>query len=578
MWPLTPIHPPAVSGSGSTRSRSPFIPGAQWLSILPPYVQAMLAASHASRSGVTAAEQPPQLSFGTPGSSTVIRSTSADSSKQMLPSPATASPAAVPDRVPVTDRPLHRNREPEPVPIGPLSSEPNATYGYSASPDDDVPSSTSTSGAASNARGHTSSPASGLQQHHHLIRAVAGSAAGAAAAIATFPLDLVKTRLQVQIPGAHEVVYRGVLGTLRTTLKQEGYRGWFKGLGSTLLGIVPNWAIYFSAYGFFQERLTLLFAPSVEHRLSEFSSAAALHTARHQTLSESQKFYVNLLAAVGAGCITTIATNPLWVVKIRLQTQRVGRERYDGIMHAFQRIYKEETFRGFYKGLPASLLGVSHVAVQFPLYEYLKDEFAAQNVKDEELRVYSSSSTAPVSPAGAAAVQTETPAVSASAASRTAAADTGPVNASPPNAKGSPSQSSSAAATSPALPTPSNPEQPDHCVVTTPPVTTTGFASLSLWQLIVASSVSKLVAGTATYPHEVLRSRFQRQRLTLRYKGILQGVQKIVHDEGARALYNGLGTNILRVVPACALNFTVYEYSYAALMKWSAAPRSPSAR
>lgn len=34
-------------------------------------------------------------------------------------------------------------------------------------------------------------------------------------------------------------------------------------------------------------------------------------------------------------------------------------------------IYREEGFAAFYKGLSASFLGLSHVAIQFPLCEFL---------------------------------------------------------------------------------------------------------------------------------------------------------------------------------------------------------------
>jgi len=48
---------------------------------------------------------------------------------------------------------------------------------------------------------------------------------------------------------------------------------------------------------------------------------------------------------------------------------------YKGIADAFVRIVRNETWHGLYRGLGPSLLGVSHVAVQFPLYEYLKTHF-----------------------------------------------------------------------------------------------------------------------------------------------------------------------------------------------------------
>ena len=46
--------------------------------------------------------------------------------------------------------------------------------------------------------------------------------------------------------------------------------------------------------------------------------------------------------------------------------------RYRHTLDAFLRIYRGEGIHAFYRGLIPSLVGVSHVAVQFPLYEELK--------------------------------------------------------------------------------------------------------------------------------------------------------------------------------------------------------------
>lgn len=54
------------------------------------------------------------------------------------------------------------------------------------------------------------------------------------------------------------------------------------------------------------------------------------------------------------------------------QTQSVTEVRYRHTVDAALTIYRTEGIKAFYRGLLPSLLGIMHVAVQFPLYEQLK--------------------------------------------------------------------------------------------------------------------------------------------------------------------------------------------------------------
>lgn len=63
-----------------------------------------------------------------------------------------------------------------------------------------------------------------------------------------------------------------------------------------------------------------------------------------------------------------MATNPSQAQAILPPTAK----RYRNTVQAFYSIYKTEGIRAFYKGLLPSLFGVSHVAVQFGLYEKTK--------------------------------------------------------------------------------------------------------------------------------------------------------------------------------------------------------------
>ena len=94
-------------------------------------------------------------------------------------------------------------------------------------------------------------------------------------------------------------------------------------------------------------------------------------------------FGVNMLAAGGAGAVTAVATNPFWVVKARLQIQDMGivvgrhfKAPYRNTFNALRRIALEEGLRGLYCGLTPALLGTTHVLIQFPAYEAMKERLA----------------------------------------------------------------------------------------------------------------------------------------------------------------------------------------------------------
>jgi solute carrier family 25 folate transporter 32 len=148
---------------------------------------------------------------------------------------------------------------------------------------------------------------------------------------------------------SHSLRYRGTLTSLATIYREEGLRGLYRGFQPTVIGYAPAWAIYFTCY-----------------------NRGRIEWKKH--FPDAPKDFGIILSAVSSGAIANAITNPIWVIRTRLQTQEhVNRKpEYFGTVDAARKIWKREGLLAFYKGMVPSMWGLIHVAVQFPLYEKFK--------------------------------------------------------------------------------------------------------------------------------------------------------------------------------------------------------------
>ncbi|KAG6372881.1 mitochondrial carrier domain-containing protein [Boletus reticuloceps] len=248
-----------------------------------------------------------------------------------------------------------------------------------------------------------------LARHQHtrtFCLCPAGAGGGLVASIATCPLDVVKTKLQAQRAILGQPGYQGVLGSshthphfrliilwsdiIKTTLRHDGIRGMYRGLGPTILGYLPTWAIYFAVYDGIKRRFG---EPPLGEPVPPGRIYPAAQPKGYQPAMRDHPWTLHILSAMIAGATSTTCTNPLWVIKTRFmvcpprcdlacrsplipvsprQTQSRREVRYRHTFDAALTIYRTEGLRAFYRGLLPSLFGIAHVAVQFPLYEQLK--------------------------------------------------------------------------------------------------------------------------------------------------------------------------------------------------------------
>ncbi|XP_060526106.1 mitochondrial folate transporter/carrier-like [Cylas formicarius] len=82
-------------------------------------------------------------------------------------------------------------------------------------------------------------------------------------------------------------------------------------------------------------------------------------------------------------------------------------------------------------------------------------------------------------------------------------------------------------------------------------------SKLGTIEYLTFSATSKLVAAFATYPYQVVRARLQNQHH--HYDGTLDCIRQTWQYEGWRGFYKGLSTNLLRVTPATMITFWTYE-------------------
>lgn len=111
---------------------------------------------------------------------------------------------------------------------------------------------------------------------------------------------------------------KGLPGIVKTTLRDNGFRGFYRGLGPTILGYLPTWAIYFAVY----DGIKTVFG---EQPMGYVDTTERLYPAAqvkgYQPVMREHPWSLHILSAMVAGAASTTCTNPLWVIKTRFMVR-----------------------------------------------------------------------------------------------------------------------------------------------------------------------------------------------------------------------------------------------------------------
>ena len=255
--------------------------------------------------------------------------------------------------------------------------------------------------------------------------------------------------------------------------------------------------------------------------VSLFIPVSSVHPILQILIETTAAPTAHLLAALVGGCASTVAATPLWVIRTRIMTQtKAGPPPappptpyfYHGIWDASKTIYRKEGPRAFYKGLAPSLLGVTHVVVQFPLYEHFKVYFS-ENLTSSQTPLGHDNT---IQPSGILKSHSLSPLVLV--------------------------LSSSISKTIASLLT-----YPHEVIRTRLQTQTSNTLHPCLYPISSPSN-----PGTTT----TAASNVTPRKL---YRGILGTARRILKEEGTHGLYKGFGTNLVRTVPSSVITLCTFE-------------------
>ncbi|KAI8806450.1 mitochondrial carrier domain-containing protein [Cladochytrium replicatum] len=285
------------------------------------------------------------------------------------------------------------------------------------------------------------------------------------------------------------------------------------------------------------------------------------------------------LAGAAGGMVSMALTYPLTTVSVRHQVQKstVSKDAYKSQLDAFRKIIKEEGVQGFYSGINSALFGIAVTqGIYYYFYEKVKGIFEEAAEGRKNMTVVESMSAGALAGAATAIMTNPIWVVNTRQTVKKQPADE--------DAKPGPTAAQKLGFFQTALKIVKEDGVqglfqgivPALILVINPIIQYTVFEqlkavmskskkALSSFDFFLLGAVSKLAATGITYPYIVVKSRMQLKQSAsseARYNSVMDGLNKILKNEGVKGLYKGIETKLLQSVLTSAFTFAFKEFFF----------------